>query len=398
MSSLTPEFSFDHDLDPDVAARVILVSLPQMGPARSRWLLSEHTAADAVAHLAAGSLSVSRQPPSGVTATVLAQWGASIRSADLAKVVADQLVSGRHVVGPGHRCWPFADDPEPPLVVFCAGDIELLTSDRMVSIVGTRRCSAVGRRVAHGIGLDLAAAGVSAVSGLAIGIDAAAHRGCLDAGGRPVAVVASGLDVIYPEANRALWSEVVDRGVVVSEAPVGVRPSKWRFPARNRLIASLGRATVIVESHLSGGALITADEAADRDRPVMAVPGSVISPSTEGSNGLLVDGAVPVRSASDIIDYLGIAVRAQTNIPSPPDPFFVDSAPVETVHSDTEQAGAVVDLVGDRILVELANGPAGVDDLVTATGFGAGEVLNAVSHMAIAQLINFDGVTAALPL
>jgi len=145
---------------------------------------------------------------------------------------------------------------------------------------------------------------VAVVSGLALGIDGAAHAGALQSGGAPpVAVVGSGLDVIYPRRNGPLWRQVARRGVVLSEYPLGVSAQPWHFPARNRLIAALADVVVVVESHRAGGALLTAEEALDRDRPVLVVPGSVRSPASEGCHRLLVEYG-PVGVARDVTDVL----------------------------------------------------------------------------------------------
>ena len=159
------------------------------------------------------------------------------------------------------------------------------------------------------MGFDLARAGVRVLSGLALGIDAAAHKGALDAGGAVVGVVGTGLDVVYPKRNRSLWAEVASLGLLVSEYPAGTQPERWRFPARNRLIAALSSGVVIVESHQRGGSLLTADEAVDRGKAVFSVPGSVVSPAADGTNGLIVDGASPVRHADDVLDALGLELQ-----------------------------------------------------------------------------------------
>jgi DNA protecting protein DprA len=167
------------------------------------------------------------------------------------------------------------------------------------------------------LGSELAAAGVTVVSGLARGIDGAAHagvvRGATDAAGRtvdpapPVAVVGTGLDVVYPSSNRELWAEVAARGVVFSESPLGTPPLPGVFPARNRIIAALADVVVVVESHYGGGSLYTAEAAARRSIPVCAVPGSVHSRASEGSNALLVDGCIPVRDATDVLVAISLA-------------------------------------------------------------------------------------------
>ena len=235
----------------------------------------------------------------------VAKWRSEIAGRDPARTLQRQYELGRTILHPDDPNWPFPVEPEPPLLLFCAGDLDLLAARPNVAIVGTRRCTSVGRSVAHRMGMELAEAGVAVISGLALGIDAAAHRGALDGGGAVVGVVGTGLDVVYPRRNQALWDEVAENGVLISEYPAGSRPARWRFPARNRLIASLADAVVIVESHGRGGALLTAEEGAERGKPVLAVPGSVLSPAADGTNGLIVDGAVPTRHAGDVLVSLG---------------------------------------------------------------------------------------------
>jgi DNA processing protein len=173
--------------------------------------------------------------------------------------------------------------------------------------VGTRRCTATGTSVALELGGDLARAGVAVVSGLATGIDAAAHRGALAAGvAPPIGVAGSGLDVVYPRGHGELWQAVVDAGVLLSETPLGVRPERWRFPARNRIIAALADLVVVIESHRRGGSLHTVDEADRRGVDVLAVPGSVRNPAAAGTNALLAEGRAPVTCADDVLMALGL--------------------------------------------------------------------------------------------
>jgi len=213
-------------------------------------------------------------------------------------------------------------DPAPPAVLFAVGDLTVLDATR-VAIVGTRRCTGAGAGFARELGRELSEAGIAIVSGLALGIDGASHRGVLDAGGRPIGVVGSGLDVVYPSRHRDLWARVRDDGVLLSEAPLGARPAAWRFPARNRLIAGLAELVVVVESHATGGSMHTVREAADRSIQVMAVPGSVRVPSCAGTNQLLAEGCAPVRDATDVLVALGLsaATRAAASEPrAAPDP------------------------------------------------------------------------------
>jgi DNA processing protein len=173
-----------------------------------------------------------------------------------------------------------------------------------VAIVGARKASFDGLDVARALARGLAAAGVTVVSGMALGIDSAAHEGALDADGPTVAVLAGAVDVPYPAAKRRLHQELVRRACVVSEMPPGFRPLKWAFPARNRTIAALADVTVIVEAAERSGSLITADFAAAFGREVAAVPGRVTAPLSRGTNALIMDGASLVRDARDVLDLL----------------------------------------------------------------------------------------------
>jgi DNA processing protein len=203
-----------------------------------------------------------------------------------------------------------AEDPQPPGVLFWRGDLGLLGRP-CVAVVGTRRATPDGCRVAREIGRDLSTEGICVVSGLALGIDGAAHEGSVQAartgaGTGPAGVAASGVDVPYPHRHARLWRDVSELGVMVSENPPGRRPEAWRFPTRNRIIAGLARLVVVVESHARGGSLITAEAAMERGIEVRVVPGPVHSPASAGSNQLLYDGPGPVRDAYDVLDAIGL--------------------------------------------------------------------------------------------
>jgi DNA processing protein len=194
-----------------------------------------------------------------------------------------------------------------PAVLFVMGRIERLGrlgNEPVVAIVGTRTPSPYGCEVAHSLGRGLGAAGVPVVSGLALGIDAIAHRGCLAGGGVPVAVLACGPDVVYPRRHRALHRQVREEGLVLSELPPGARPFRWSFPARNRIMAGLAQMTLVVEAADPSGSLITSDFARDLGRSVAAVPGHVTSRVARGTNGLLRDGAIPITRPEDVLDEL----------------------------------------------------------------------------------------------
>jgi DNA processing protein len=179
-----------------------------------------------------------------------------------------------------------------------------------VTIVGSRRSSSYGLRVAEDLGRLLAAAGLVVVSGMARGIDAAAHRGALAAGGLTLAVLGSGADVVYPASERRLYCDIVSSGAVISEVPPGRRPKRGAFPKRNRIMAALGAMTVVVEAAQPSGSLITARRALELGRQVGAVPGPVTSSVSEGTNGLIVDGAPAIRGPQDVLDrLLGVGIE-----------------------------------------------------------------------------------------
>jgi DNA processing protein len=219
------------------------------------------------------------------------------------------------------------DLPDPPAVLFGSGSAEVLTllaEEPAVTLVGTRRASPYGTEVAYALGRGLGAAGVPVVSGLALGIDGTAHRGCLDGGGVPVAVVACGPDVVYPRRHRSLHQRVREAGLVLSELPPGTDPYRWSFPARNRIMAALARMTLVVEAADPSGSLITAEFAKDLGRCVAAVPGRITSSLARGTNNLLKDGATPIGGTEDVLDELfGVGVRRAVPSdarPAPDDP------------------------------------------------------------------------------
>ena len=178
-----------------------------------------------------------------------------------------------------------------------------------VAIVGTRRATRYGIELAEAFGAAVARSGWSVVSGLARGIDAAAHRGCLRAGGHAVGVLGTGIDVVYPKTNSALFEQVLaSGGALVSEYPPGTPPDRWRFPERNRIIAAVSVAVIVVEAATTGGALITARLGAEMGRPVLVVPGDVDRPASAGCNMLIRDGAHPVLGASDLLEELSLII------------------------------------------------------------------------------------------
>ncbi len=233
-----------------------------------------------------------------------------------------------------------------------------------VAIVGARACSSYGRAVARTLGRELAAAGLVVVSGMARGIDGEAHRGALEAGGETVAVLGCGIDRDYPAAHRDLASRIVARGLVVSEYEPGVEPAPWRFPARNRIIAGLCAATVVVEARERSGALITADFALEDGREVMVVPGEITSAVSAGSNALLRLGATPVTATADVLEVYGIEQEADR----------------------PESPGGIAAVVLDR----LGDGPASIDEIARSAGQAPGEIAAALIELELAGRVTED--------
>ncbi len=213
---------------------------------------------------------------------------------------------------------------DPPQVLYVKGD--LLPADSLaVSIVGTRAASPYGKMVAEKLGSELAARGVTVVSGMAYGIDTAAHKSALSSGGRTIAVMGNGLDVVYPTRNASLLEQIINSGAAVSEFPMGMKPLKSNFPRRNRIISGLSLGTLIVEAPKQSGALITAEFALEQGREVFAVPGQIFSETSGGTHDLIKQGAKLVESVEDILDEL------PSNSPQP-----LTKDDVETVEKQIE--------------------------------------------------------------
>ncbi len=302
---------------PDEAYGVALAALPMMGPARLRALLARWAPAAAWAAVAADRALDDRIVAAACGRDrheVRAVWARVAKHIEPARELqrSEQAGIAVHLLGRAGYPPELAADAEAPAVCFVKGDATHLASPARVAIIGTRSATAPGLELAHRLGRDLAAAGVSIVSGLARGIDAAAHRGALAvAAAPPIGVVGSGLDVVYPTNNAKVWAAVAERGVLLSEAPPGAPPSAWRFPARNRLIACLADIVVVVESRASGGSMLTVKEAILRGRQVMAVPGAVSSAASEGTNQLIYDGCCPVRDSLDVLVALGLTTASR---------------------------------------------------------------------------------------
>jgi DNA processing protein len=260
---------------------------------------------------------------------------------------------------------------DPPARLFARGSASLeLLDARLVAVVGARACSAYGTTVARALGRSLGEAGAVVVSGLARGIDAAAHRGALDAGAPTIAVLGCGIDRDYPAAHAELSRAIRTTGLVLSEYGPGVEPAPWRFPARNRIIAGLCPATIVVEARARSGALITADFALEEGRDVFAVPGEITSALSQGTNQLIRIGAVPLTSVSEAIELLGLSPAVA--------PALELAAPAQ------------------ELLERVRATPADVDALARALRRSAADIATGLVELELAGLvINVEGVYRA---
>ena len=261
---------------------------------------------------------------------------------------------------------------DPPPVLYVRGELAA-GERRAVAIVGSRRTTPYGRAVAQALGRGLAEAGVAVVSGLALGIDAAAHEGALEAGGRAIAVLGCGIDQYYPVAHRDLTDRVAKAGAVITEFPPETAPLPMNFPIRNRVIAGMTLGTVVVEAPAKSGALITAGLALEQGREVFAVPGSINSELARGTHQLLKEGAKLVESVQDILEELDLE-QGTTR------------APLPTAGQDGGEQPA-----GDPLLAYLSLDPVGLEDLQEKTGLPAGEL------SARLLLLELRGLVGRLP-
>ena len=251
----------------------------------------------------------------------------------------------------------------PPSELYAIGDASALNRPR-VSIVGTRNSTAYGERITRTLTRALVRAGVTVISGMARGIDGAAHRTALEEGGKTVAVLGTGIDVPYPVGHRQLHRAIGEHGLVVSENPPGMKAHKGAFPKRNRIIAALAPVTIVIEAGFRSGALNTASQALELGRVVAAVPGPIDSDQSRGSNQLLRDGAVLIAAPEDALTLLGLSLpkEAREAVPQLP---------------DTEQ----------KVWDALASGLTEIDSLPTTTGLTMAECLAAITSLEILSLV-----------
>lgn len=272
------------------------------------------------------------------------------------------------IEAPGHH-FVTQDDPryppllmqiaDPPPALFVRGRAELLRAESL-AIVGSRNATPVGRRDAFEFAAELSRRGICIASGLALGIDAAAHRGGLAGPGSSIAVLGTGPDVAYPAQNAALTEELAERGCVVTEFPVGAQPIPWNFPRRNRLISGLARGVLVVEAALKSGSLVTAYEASRQNREVFALPGSIHATLSKGCHALLRDGAKLVENVEHIVEEIAHWPRPQ--------------APAG--ESRTVRHGE-----GSAFLESIGFAPVSIDAVVRLTGLDARESASRLAHL-----------------
>jgi len=312
-------------------------------------------------------LALARESPASLRALELSEPTiAALHAPDREALALDErwlAGPGRSLVAWGQPDYPpqLAQIPDAPLVLFVEGSVAALSVPQL-AVVGSRNPTLLGRDTAEQFAQHLVRAGLAVTSGLALGIDAAGHRGALQAGGRTVAVLGCGLDAVYPRAHRDLAQEIAANGALVADLPPGAPPLKQHFPRRNRIISGLALGTLVVEAALQSGSLITARLALEQSREVFAVPGSIHNPMARGCHRLLRDGAKLVETVDDILSELG--------------PLLAGLHPVERTEAPDAQAvsGRALDKDYEILLDALGFAPASIDALATRSGFAAGAV------------------------
>ena len=384
--------------EPDDAAFVMaLCALPGIGPATLRALLERQSARACWDAVRSGTLSLpSGRRCVGGEQERLARWRAGAAGVDPAELLDRARGSGIgvHVLGDPSYPAMLVGEPSAPVVCFTAGagDLEGAGSSHAptngqarVAIVGTRSATHYGTEVAADLGAQLSEAGVCVVSGLAAGVDAAAHDGAIASGVTPpLAIVGGGVDVVYPARNRRLWGRLLSVGTVLSEAPPGAAPERWRFPLRNRLVAAVSDLVIVVEAHRTGGAMYTVDAALARGVLVAAVPGSVRSPASDGTNALIADGALVVRDVGDAMALVALVRAGQygderRSLARGPQPRR--SAAAQSLHVDASPVEASDDDLTARVLAAFDNDATRLETLLARTGLDLGSASLALDRL-----------------
>jgi DNA processing protein len=333
--------------EPDEAQAWLRIALiPGLGNATLRKLLAEFGGPEKL--LTARQAELRKFAAADVAALIVG--GGNIADAQVA--LAWLRAPDNHIVTLGDADYPqlLLQTPDPPPLLYVKGRLNLLNRPSL-AVVGSRNATAQGRANATAFARALSDAGLTIVSGLALGIDAAAHRGGLDGAGGSYALVGTGLDVVYPARNKALAHELAEKGALVSEFPLGTPPLANNFPRRNRLISGVSAGCLIVEAALQSGSLITARFANEQGREVFALPGSIHSPLAKGCHALIKQGAKLVDDANDILEELKAAGRPQDALSAP--------------QLDADQA---------RLLADLGYDPCDLDALCARSGLGADRV------------------------
>ncbi len=357
----------------DLLDLIRLTSVPGVGPKTSRALLARFGTAGQVLRAPEASL---REVP-GVGAGLAEKIARADRDIDARADLALCRRLGVTPIAHGSDAYPapLREIPDPPALIYVRGTIEPV--DRLaVAIVGSRKCTPYGLRVAERLATSLARVGLTVVSGLARGIDAAAHRGALAAGGRTLAVLANGLSQVYPSEHDKLADQVVAAGALIAESPMRQAPLAGLFPQRNRIISGLSLGVVVVEATPRSGSLSTASHATEQNREVFAVPGPIDSLSSRGCHHLIRDGARLVETVDDILEELGPAVRHIR--PSTEATDAVPTQPVgELTLSDHER----------QLLARLDERPVSVDQLIAASGLTASATMATLSLLEMRRLV-----------
>ena len=341
---------------PDLVDRLRLIRTSGIGPIAYRQLLLRFGSAQA----ALAAIPDLARRGGGRTPTICSKEAAQ-RELD----AAEQAGAHYLVLGQGPYPRALAELENAPPLLTAKGDLALL--DRpMVAIVGARNASAAACRFARGLAHDLGQERIAVVSGLARGIDSAAHDGSLDSG--TIAVIAGGIDVAYPPENRARQDEIAERGLLIAEMPPGTEPRARHFPYRNRIIAGLAAGTVVVEAAPRSGSLITARLAAEAGREVMAVPGSPLDPRAQGCNQLIRDGATLIQNAADVVEAIRLPASSVRGISASYD------SPADL--SGDDALGSVEELLGPS--------PVPVDEIIRLSGAPSGAVQMALLELDLA--------------
>lgn len=344
-------------------ARIRLARSDGIGPILYRDLIRRFgNAADAIEALPSLQRRAGRRRPLRLADSGVAE--AELES--LARIGARCLI-----LGEADYPAPLAAIDDPPPVLGVIGDVGLLARPA-IAVVGARNASANGRRLARDLAHGIGTAGAVVVSGLARGIDGAAHEGALDTG--TAAALAGGIDVVYPPEHEALHAAIAERGVLVSETPPGVVPRSRHFPRRNRVISGLALGVVVVEAALRSGSLITARLALEQGREVFAVPGSPLDPRCRGTNGLIRQGAVLVEGPEDVLDVVAPMAAA-----SRPREAAIDVAADPPTNGTEGDSRAV-----ERVAGYLGMSPVAIDELMRETGLSTADVLTALIELELA--------------